>query len=77
MDHEFEINMKLRKMDAAGANNKDEYKEDRKDQRVKMQASQQSAMIDQKNNGGKPKDFESSGNDVLNGGVNSGGFGPR
>jgi hypothetical protein len=51
-------------------------KEDRKDKRTKIQATQQSEMIDQRNNGKPPKNFESSGNDVL-GGIDMSNFGPR
>jgi hypothetical protein len=51
-------------------------KEDRKDRRTKIQASQQSELIDQRQKGTPPKDFESSGNDVL-GGIDMSEFGPR
>jgi hypothetical protein len=34
--------------------------EDRKDKRIKMQGTQQSQLIDQRQNEGSPKDFESS-----------------
>tara|TARA_R110002153_G_scaffold78804_2_gene201413 strand:- start:179 stop:2566 length:2388 start_codon:yes stop_codon:yes gene_type:complete len=60
MDHEFEINKKLREMDNA-ATASDEFKEDRKDQRVKMQD-------DLKKNGETPKNFESAGNDSMGAG---------
>ena len=52
-------------------------KEDRKDQRTKIQATQQSEMIDQRNSGGTPKNFESSGNDILGGDFNLNAFGPK
>jgi hypothetical protein len=48
-------------------NGREEYKEDRKDKRTKIQASQQSELIDQRKNNKPPKDFESSGNDLLGG----------
>ena len=38
--------------------------EDRKDKRIKMQGSQQSELIQQRQTEGLPKNFESSGNDV-------------
>ena len=56
---------------------KESFKEDRKDNRTKIQASQQSELIDQRKNEKPPKNFESSGNDVINGGFNLGGFEPR
>ncbi len=51
-------------------------KEDRKDKRTKIQASQQSELIDQRSNNKPPKNFESSGNDIL-GGIDLSEFGPR
>ena len=42
-----------------------------------MQASQQSELIDQRSNGKPPKNFESSGNDIISGGIGLGGFDPR
>ena len=47
-----------------------------KDDRTKIQATQQSELIDQRKNDSMPKNFESSGNDVL-GGFGLGGFDPR
>ena len=70
MDHEFEINMKLRKMEMNNAQQGEQMKENRKDDRTKIQASQQSELIDQRKNDNKPpKNFESSGNDTLKGGM--------
>ena len=57
--------------------NKEAYKEDRKDERTKIQASQQSELIDQRNSGKPPKNFESSGNDILGGGFDLGASDPR
>ena len=53
-------------------------KEKRKivDERTRIQASQQSEMIEQRQSGKPPKDFESVGNDVL-GGIDMSEFGPR
>jgi len=42
-------------------------KEDRKDERTKIQATQQSELIDQRKNDLLPKNFESAGNDNLGG----------
>ena len=77
MDHEFQINVKLRQMDNEGIDNKEKQKEDRKDERTRIQASQQSELIDQRNSGKPPKNFESSGNDTLGGGFDTGGFDPK
>jgi len=41
--------------------------EDRKDQRTRLQATQQSQMIDQRKNDSLPTNFESAGNDALGG----------
>ena len=43
--------------------------EDRKDNRTKLQATQQSEMIQQRQEDGLPINFESSGNDVLSGDI--------
>ena len=67
MDHEFELQMKMKEME--GGSMSDQEKEDRKDKRSKMQATQQSELINQRANNAPPKNFESSGNDIL-GGVN-------
>ena len=52
-------------------------REDRKDKRTKIQATQQSELIDQRNSGGTPKNFESSGNDILSGDFNLNAFDPK
>jgi len=41
--------------------------ENRKDKRIQMQGTQQSELIDQRQNDLLPKDFESAGNDNLDG----------
>ena len=48
-------------------NDKDKYREHRKDDRTKIQASQQSELIEQRKNNTPPKDFESAGFDNLGG----------
>jgi len=63
MDHEFELQVKMAQM-TGGQSLSEAEKEDRKDKRAKMQASQQSALIDQRQNNKPPKNFESSGNDI-------------
>ena len=77
MNHEFLINQELKKMDLQSIETKDKYKEDRKDDRTKIQASQQSELIDQRNNKKPPKNFESSSNDILGGGFGLNSFDPR
>ena len=56
---------------------KETRKEDRKDERTRMQASQQSELIDQRINKKPPKNFESAGNDILSGNFDLGSFEPR
>ena len=84
MDHEFQLNMQLKRMEAEVAKTKESVKEDRKDKRTKIQATQQSELIDQRSKDKPPKDFEmsqqkfeSSGHDILGGGFGLGGFDPR
>ena len=48
-----------------------------KDERTRIQASQQSDMIDQRKKDLPPKNFESAGNDTLGGGFDLGAFDPR
>jgi len=76
MQLEFQMNMQLKTMEADVYKTKEGFKEDRKDQRVNKQASRQSDLIDQRQNNTPPKNFESSGNDVL-GGFDLGSFEPR
>ena len=54
-----------------GIQNREQTKEDRKDERTKIQATQQSEMIDQRTKDKPPRNFESKGNDIL-GGINLG-----
>ena len=48
----------------------DKFKEDRKDERTRIQATQQSEMIDQRNNMKPPKKFDNSGDSIDMGGFN-------
>ena len=77
MQIEFEMNMQLKSIDVNNTTNKEKMKEDRKDQRTKIQATQQSELIDQRKNEKPPKNFESAGNDILGGGFDLGSFDPR
>jgi len=74
---EFQYNMQLKGVETEGLKQREKEKEDRKDERTKIQASQQSEMIEQRKTGKPPKNFESAGNDILGGGFNLGGFEPR
>jgi len=77
MNIEFQMNMQLENNKNQTVSAKEKEKEDRKDQRTKIQATQQSALIDQRKNEKPPKNFESAGNDTLGGGFNLGAFDPR
>lgn len=77
MQFEFEINMKLKQMEADVFKNKESFKEDRKDDRTKLQASQQSELIQQRQSGGPAKNFESAGNDIISGDFKLGSFEPK
>jgi hypothetical protein len=67
MELEFNYNMQLTKAQGQAKINEDKFKEDRKDERTKIQATQQSELIDQRKNDLLPKNFESAGNDNLGG----------
>ena len=77
MGLEFQYNMQLKGIEVDGQKTKEKEKEDRKDERTRIQASQQSELIDQRNSGKPPKNFESAGNDILGGGFDLGVFDPR
>ena len=77
MQLEFQMNMQLKGMEIDNYKAKESFKEDRKDQRSKMEASQQSELIEQRQNQTPPKNFESAGNDILGGGFDLGSFEPR
>jgi len=76
MQVEFQMNMQLKQAEVEGMKTREKEKEDRKDERTRIQASQASELIEQRNTGGSPKKFESAGNDIL-GGFDLGGFEPR
>ena len=73
---EFQYNMQLKGIEVDGVKDREKQKEDRKDERTKIQATQQSEMIEQRNSGKPPKNFESAGNDILGGGFDLGSFDP-
>ena len=76
MAYEFELNSKLKKEERSVNNQLNVMKEDRKDSRVDRQAMHQRDMIDQRKQGDSLKKFESSGNDIITGGVDLDRFTP-
>ena len=76
MQMEFQMNMQLKGAEQENKKAGEKEKEDRKDQRTKIQASQQSEMIEQRNSDGVPKNFESAGNDILGSGFDLSSFDP-
>jgi hypothetical protein len=69
--------MQIQNMQGENLKSREKEKEDRKDERTKIQASQQSELIDQRKTGGSPKKFESSGNDILGSGFGMESFSPK
>ena len=67
MADEFNYNIKLAQARGGADLQKENKLEDRKDERVKMQGTVQSELIDQRKNNLLPKNFESAGNDILGG----------
>tara|TARA_B110000902_G_scaffold162189_1_gene185551 strand:+ start:1 stop:1032 length:1032 start_codon:yes stop_codon:yes gene_type:complete len=75
MEIEFGYQLQLAQMEKQNMSTKEREIEDRKDKRTKIQASQQSEMIAQRNNDSGPVDFE-SGMDGL-GGIDLASMSPR
>ena len=69
MEQEFQYNMQLKNLESSALGNREKTKEDRKDDRTKIQATQQSEMIAQRNNEEAPKNFESSSDNTLSSGM--------
>ena len=67
MELEFQMNMQLKQAEVDGVKQREKEKEDRKDERTKIQATQQSEMIEQRKQDTGPKNFESAGFDNLEG----------
>ena len=74
---EFQYNMQLKGMESRGLQEREKSKEDRKDERTKIQASQQSEMIEQRKGNKPAKNFESAGNDTMGEGFSLEAFGPK
>jgi len=77
MQQEFQFNMELKGADVDNQKSRDREKEDRKDERTRIQATQQSKMIEQRKSDQPAKNFESMGNDILGGGFDLSQFEPR
>ena len=79
MQFEFQLNSQLEGMKQETNNKMEGVREDRKDQRVDRQADHQMNMIEQRKKetkeGDAIKKFESSGNDIITGGVSTERFG--
>jgi len=67
MAEEFSYQIQLAQARAKAERDKEEKIEDRKDERTRIQATQQSEMIAQRQNDELPKNFESAGFDTLGG----------
>ena len=67
MEFEFNLNMRLKTQEMQVIKSRENNKEDRKDKRTQMQASQQSELIEQRKGNTGPKNFESKGFDNLDG----------
>ncbi len=58
----YNFDMQLKQMDVSRVKEREQFIEDRKDNRTKLQATQQSAMIQQRQQELLPTDFETQGN---------------
>ena len=67
MAEEFQYQIQLAQLNMKAQQDKESLIENRKDKRIKMQGTQQSELIDQRQNDLLPKNFESTGNDNLDG----------
>jgi len=67
MAEEFNYDIELARLQGQAQKQKEAEIENRKDKRVKIQGTQQSELIAQRQNDSLPKDFESAGNDNLDG----------
>ena len=77
MKYEFDLNMAIKEKDSQMLTDKEKYKEDRKDERTRIQASQQSKLIEQRKDRKGEQEFESAGNDTMGSGFNLEMFEPR
>ena len=71
LQQEFEYNKQLTQMKIGTETNKEDQIEDRKDKRVKLQGTQQSQLINQRQNDSGPVDFENTGEGLSEFGLDS------
>jgi hypothetical protein len=67
MAEQFQYDLQLAQQQNARVSEKEQFIEDRKDKRTKLQATQQSEMISQRQNDGLPTDFENQATEDLSG----------
>jgi hypothetical protein len=75
MAKEFDYNMQLAQNKTTAETTKEAEIEDRKDKRVRMEGTQQSQLIQQRQNDGTPIDFESTNDSLGDFGLEA--FGPK
>ena len=75
MAEEFNYNVQLAKEKFSSEGNKEKEIEDRKDKRARIIGTQQSQMIQQRQNDGTPIDFESTNDSLGDFGLEA--FGPK
>jgi len=67
MQQQFEYDMQLKGVETSNMQQREKQKEDRKDERTRIQATQQSELIDQRKTEKPPKNFESASDNILSG----------
>ena len=77
MKYEFDLNIALKDKEGEVFTSREKYKKDRKDERTRIQASQQSKLIEQRKDNKGEQEFESAGNDTMGSGFNLEVFEPR
>tara|TARA_B100001996_G_scaffold284847_1_gene225155 strand:- start:1644 stop:4061 length:2418 start_codon:yes stop_codon:yes gene_type:complete len=77
MQFEFQLNQMTLEKENSVLDKKEKYKEDRKDERTRIQASQQSELIEQRKDKRGSQQFESAGNDTMGSGFNMEAFEPK
>ena len=65
VEHAHQYNMDLKQAEMSVRSNADNFREDRKDKRTKIQATQQSELINQRQTGTAPKNFEETSDNML------------
>ena len=77
MHLEFKMNLKLKEAESSGKRGEEVLRENRKDDRSRMEATQQGEIKYRSQTNQVPKNFESAGNDVIGGGFNLDSTDPR